>query len=130
VRPEQIVDIKQMGEKTAESIAKFFNEPENLDTLDTIRSLGITISNPDYEVGGKETFLLDGLTFVITGTLPRPRSEIEGLIESNGGHVSGSVSKKTDYVVFGKEPGSKLVKARSLEIKTISYNELLKMLAR
>jgi DNA ligase (NAD+) len=130
VGPEQIVNIKQMGEKIAVSIAKFFNEPENMDTLDTISSLGITISNPDYEGGKKEALLLDGLTFVITGTLPGPRSEIEGLIESNGGHVSGSVSKKTDYVVLGKEPGSKLGKARSLEIKTISYNELLKMLAR
>ncbi|UCF87235.1 MAG: NAD-dependent DNA ligase LigA, partial [Nitrospiraceae bacterium] len=130
VRPEKIVKIKQMGEKIAESVEKFFNEPENLDTLDTIRSLGITISNPDYQEKEKEARLLDGLTFVITGTLPRSRNEIEGRIEGKGGRVSGSVSKRTDYLVVGKEPGSKLDKAKKLGIKAISYNELLKMLAR
>ncbi|RJQ44710.1 MAG: NAD-dependent DNA ligase LigA, partial [Nitrospiraceae bacterium] len=70
---------------------------------------------------------LEGLTFVLTGTLKKPRPEVEELIERMGGHASGSVSKKTDYLVVGEEPGSKLQKAESLGVKVISYDELMKM---
>lgn len=127
VKPERIVEIKQMGEKIADSIAKFFCDPENLRTLETLKSLGLKISNPDFERKKAEKRLLDGLTFVITGTLPESREEVEEFIESMGGHASGSVSKGTDYVVVGEEPGSKLKKAKTLGVKTISYQELLKM---
>ncbi len=128
VKPDRIIRIKQMGEKIAESVSRFFNDPENLITLDTLKSLGLKISNPDYEVESPEGRPLEGLTFVITGTLPRPRREVEELIEGMGGHASSAVSKSTDYVVAGEAPGSKLRKAQALGIKTISYEELLRII--
>lgn len=127
IKPERITEIRQMGEKIAESISRFFNDPENLRTLETLKSLGLKITNPDYEEGVK-TRPLDGLTFVITGTLPRPRKEVEELIESMGGHASGSVSSSTDYLIVGESPGSKLKKAETLGVKRISYEEFLKMI--
>jgi len=128
VTPESIMEIKQMGEKIARSVSDFFNDPENLHTLNRLKSLGLKITNPDFE--GKETMekALEGLTFVITGILPKPRNEVEDLIESLGGHASSSVSKSTDYLVAGEEPGSKLQKAKAFGVKTISYNELLKII--
>jgi DNA ligase (NAD+) len=130
IKPEKILNIKQMGEKIATSISKFFNDPENLRTLETLKSLGLEISNPDFERKKVERRPLDGLTFVITGTLPEPRKDVEELIESMGGHASGSVSKNTDYLIVGEDPGSKLKKAESLGVKTISYEEFLKMIKR
>jgi DNA ligase (NAD+) len=127
IKPEKIIEIKQMGEKIADSIARFFNDPENLRTLETLKSMGIKITNPDYEVREKGRRPLEGLTFVITGTLSRPRKEVEEFIESMGGHASSSVSKNTDYLVLGESPGSKLKKAQSLGVKTISYDELMNM---
>ena len=129
VEPERIMGIKQMGEKIAGSISRFFNDPENIHTLDTlVKEMGVEITNPDFikEKEGKRR--LDGLTFVITGTLPKPRDEVEQLIESMGGHASGSVSKKTNYLVAGVEPGSKYQKAQSLGTRIISYEELLKLI--
>ena len=69
------------------------------------------------------------MTFVISGTLPTSRKEVEDLIESSGGHASSAVSKGTDYLIVGTSPGSKLEKAKSLGIKTLSYNDLLRVLA-
>ena len=129
IQPERITDIRQMGEKIARSISDFFNDPENLKTLKTlIKSLGLKISNPDFETKKKEKLPFDGLTFVITGTLPKPRNEVESIIESLGGHASSSISKSTDYLIAGEEPGSKLRKAEALGVKRISYDELLKII--
>ncbi|MEE8328469.1 MAG: NAD-dependent DNA ligase LigA [Thermodesulfovibrionia bacterium] len=135
VKPETIKNIKQMGEKTAFSIARFFDDPENLNTLKTLKSAGLSISNPDFvgttrfredKKAGKRP--LDGLTFVITGTLPRQRKEVEEHIESMGGHISGLISKNTDYLVVGENPGSKLKKAKTLGVKTDSYEGLLQII--
>ncbi len=104
-----------------------FNDSENLRTLKSLKSAGLEISNPEFRGNSAEKRLFDGLTFVITGSLPRPREEVEELIESMGGHASGSVSKNTDYLVLGEDPGSKLKKAKSLGVKTVSYSGLLKM---
>lgn len=128
INKHDIIAIKQMGEKTADAIAHFFNDPENLRTLDGLKKIGFNITNPDLESSGEGKRPLEGLTFVVTGTLPKPRKEVEDLIESMGGHASGSVSKKTDYVVLGESPGSKLEKARSLDISTITYEELLNLI--
>jgi len=128
ISPERITDIKQMGEKTATSISRFFNDPENLKTLDILLKYGLEISNPDYK--GEEVrkeLPLKGLTFVITGTLPRPRKEVQDMIEEMGGRASGSVTSNTDYLIVGESPGSKLEKARSLGVKTITYEEFLRM---
>ncbi len=131
VTPERIMEIKQMGEKLADSISRFFGEKENLRTLEVLKKLGIAISNPDYEGGRKkEKGRLDGITIVITGTLSRPRIEIEELIENLGGHVAGSVSSKTTYVLAGEQAGSKLEKSRKLGIKVIDEKEFNKLVGR
>jgi len=130
VQPERIMQIRQMGEKTARSVSDFFDDTENLHTLKTLQSLGLQIINPDFEGKrtGKEKKPLQGQTIIITGTLPIPREEVEERIERLGGHASSSVSKNTDYVIIGENPGSKLQKARSLGVKIISYDEFLKLI--
>jgi len=128
IKPERIMEIRQMGEKIAQSVANFFNDPENLRTIERLKTLGLKITNPDFKGRKKEKRPLDGLTFVITGSLPKPRKEVEDMIENLGGHTSSSVSRSTDYLVVGEEPGSKLQKARSLGVKTVSHEELLKII--
>ena len=127
VKPEKIIEIKQMGEKIASSISIFFNDEKNIKTLDTLMKLGLEIRNRDYVSGKKEAKALENLTIVITGTLPKPRKEVSDLIERGGGHVSSTISGSTDYLLVGEEPGSKLEKAKSLGVKTITYNEFLKL---
>lgn len=129
IAPERIMEIKQIGATIAHSVSDFFNNEKNIKTLKELKKLGLVIDNPDFEGEKKKKGPFEGLTFVITGTLPKPRKEIEDLIERHGGHVASSVSKNTSYLVAGEEPGSKLEKARSLKIKIISYDELLKLLA-
>ncbi len=128
VRKESILGIKQAGEKIAASVAAFFNDQKNLDLLNSIKKLGMNLSNPDFAVEKKGDLLFSGMTFVITGALPRPRKEIEDLIENNGGHAASAVSAKTDYLVTGEDAGSKLDKAKKLGVKTISYEALLNMI--
>ncbi|MEK7331836.1 MAG: NAD-dependent DNA ligase LigA, partial [Nitrospirota bacterium] len=128
VKPERIMQIKQMGEKIASSLFMFFNDQKNIDLLNSMVKLGMKITNPDFKSAEKGEMPLEGLTFVITGTMPKSRKEIEGLIEANGGHASSAISASTSYLVVGEDPGSKLGKAKSLGVKAISYNELLKMI--
>ncbi len=130
IRPERIIEVRQMGEKIAGSLSDFFNDPENLRTLKALTSLGLHVTNPDFETGKREKKPFEGLTFIITGTLPRPRQEVENMIENLGGHAASSVSRNTDYLVVGEEPGSKLKKAEAFGVKRISYDELLKMIGK
>lgn len=128
VEKDRILEIKQIGEKIAESVSDFFQRKENIDAIEEMKRLGLKIENPDYEGKVKEKRTpLSGLTFVITGRLPEERSKVEEWIESLGGRASSSVSKKTDYLIVGEEPGSKLEKAKALGVKTISYEELKKL---
>jgi DNA ligase (NAD+) len=124
----ELASIKQMGEKSATSVALFFNDPENIKTLRKLRKLGLTLSNPDYQGGRGGEGALEGLTFVITGTLPVPREEVKEQIEASGGRAAGSVSKSTDYLVAGEEPGSKFEKARELGIEVIDYKGFKRLL--
>lgn len=128
VTPERIMQIKQMGEKIASSLSAFFNDEKNIKTLESLKSLGLKITNPDFMSEKKGEAPLEGLTFVITGTMPKSRKEVEDLIGANGGHAASAVSASTSYLVVGEDPGSKLGKAKTLGVKTISYNELLKMI--
>jgi len=128
IKAEQIASIKHMGEKTAESVSKFFNESQNLNVLTKLETLGFKMLNPDFEAETTGERRLAGLTFVITGTLSMPRKDLEELIEKNGGHVSKSVSNKTSYLLLGDSPGSKLKKAESLGINMLSSDDLLKMI--
>ncbi len=128
VTPERIMKIKQMGEKIASSLSAFFKDEKNIMTLETLKSLGLKVENPDFVSGEKRERPLEGLTFVITGTLPKSRKEVEEMIEANGGHASSAVSASTGYLIAGEEPGSKLQKAKAWGIKTISYDALVKMI--
>ncbi len=129
ISPDKLSSIPQIGDKIARAVSEFFNDKENINTLETLKKLGLSITNPDYEGDRKPLKRpLEGLTFVITGTLPRPRKEVEEMIEAAGGHASSSVSKSTSYLVVGEAPGSKLEKARSLGVKTITYDDLMEML--
>ncbi len=128
VEPDRILEIKQMGDTLADSIAGFFSEKENLQTLETLKKLGLKLENPDYAGGGKkEKGIFDGMTFVITGTLSRPREEFEAMIEKNGGRAASSVSKRTNYVLAGSEAGSKLTKAKELGVKVLDEETFEKM---
>lgn len=128
ISPEQIIQIKQMGEKISSSLATFFADEKNLRTLDLMISLGLDIKNPDFAAGIDQELPLKGLSFVVTGTLPKPRKEVEEMIEQHGGHPSSALSAKTDFLIIGEEPGSKLGKAKALGVRTISYPELLKLI--
>jgi len=125
---EELYEVEEVGPRVAEAILEFFREKRNLAVLEKLRKAGLQFEQKKVrKVGGK----LAGRQFVLTGTLPHySREEAARLIEEAGGRVVGSVSKKTDYVVVGSDPGSKLDKARALGVKTIDEAELLRLLAR
>jgi DNA ligase (NAD+) len=128
VKQDRIEGIRQMGEKIAISVSEFFSDEKNLDTLNKLKELGLKIENPDFALQDKGALPLNGMTFVITGTMPAARDQVEALIEKHGGHASSAISKSTNYLIAGDKPGSKLDKAKSLGVKVISYNDLLKMI--
>ena len=102
-------------------MCSFFAEPRNIETIERLKNYGVNVEEPRTE---KESTLLTNKTFVITGTLENyTRPEATQLIESLGGKVSGSVSKKTDYVVVGEDPGSKYDKAVQLGITILKEAE-------
>ncbi len=123
---EELIDIDDFGSISAIAVTEYFSRAETRVLIDKLRDCGVKMTeNAPKTRGG----LLDGLTFVITGVLPTmKREEAAELIVQNGGKVTDSVSKKTDYLVVGSDAGSKLTKAQALGIKTIEENELLDML--
>jgi DNA ligase (NAD+) len=123
----ELLEVEEVGPKVAESILEFFAEARNREVIGKLRKAGLQFEQAKVR---KPAGHLAGKQFVLTGTLPRySRDEAKGMIEEAGGRVIGSVSKKTDYVVVGADPGSKLEKARSLGVKTIEESELLKLLS-
>ena len=128
---EELQQVKDVGPVVAMSIRQFFSERHNLEVIRKLRDPGTGVRWEEHE-GEPERVagVLAGKTFVLTGTLPgMAREEARELIESRGGKVSGSVSKKTDYVVAGEDPGSKLARARELGV-TILDEDGLRELAR
>jgi DNA ligase (NAD+) len=122
---EGLEAVNEVGPKVAEAILEFFSVKKNRQLVESLRKRGVEMTAEKRVVGTA----LAGLTFVLTGTLPTlTRDEAKARIESAGGKVSGSVSKKTDYVVAGEEAGSKLDKANSLGVKVIDEAALLQML--
>ena len=121
---EELKDIDDIGDKIAGSIYEYFHNEDNRLLIDTLHEIGL---NMDYlkEENSNSTFT--DKTFVITGTLSKGRDEIKEKIESVGGKVTDSVSKKTDYLVLGDNPGSKYDKAQALGIKIIKEDELNSM---
>ena len=122
---DELTSIEDIGATTAGCIAEFFNDENNRKLIKDMLECGVVMEADGGTAGDK----LKGLTFVITGTLPTlGRNEAAKLIEDNGGKVSGSVSKKTAYVVAGEAAGSKLTKAQELGIVIIDENTLLSMI--
>jgi DNA ligase (NAD+) len=122
---DELTRINDVGPKVAQAIREFFDNKRNLDLVERLRKAGLTFAAEKRVRGSK----LEGLTFVLTGTLPSlTREDAKERIESAGGKVSGSVSKKTNYVVAGEEAGSKLDKATSLGVTVLDEAELLELL--
>lgn len=122
---EALLQVNDVGPVVAESVRQFFAEPHNLEVIAELRRLGV-----HWEEGAsRQSGALSGKTFVLTGTLPTlSRDEARERIEAAGGKVSGSVSKKTDFVVAGAEAGSKLTKAQELGIALLDEAGLLDLL--
>ena len=122
---EELLEVEDIGEIIADNILEYFQDEENLKEIDRLFEAGVVINESNIVIGEK----LKGLTFVLTGTLPNyTRPEMSELIEKNGGKVASSVSKNTSFVLAGEEAGSKLDKAKTLGVKIINENEMLKML--
>ena len=118
--------IREIGPVVAQSIVDFFSNKENIDVIKKLKRAGVKTEGEGLPVKGNK---LAGLTFVITGTLDNyTRDEITDVIKKNGGKVTESVSKNTDYLICGREPGSKLDKARALGIKIIAEDEFKKLI--
>ena len=123
--PEDLQEVNEVGPRIAESIAEFFSIAANRKLVDRLRDAGLTLRGKKKERGTK----LAGKTFVLTGTLAHfTRDEAKRMIEDSGGKVTGSVSKKTDYVVAGADAGSKLDKAKDLGVNVIDEGEMGKLL--
>jgi DNA ligase (NAD+) len=126
---ERLAQIEGIGPERAESIHQYFQSKQGKKLIDDLRSLGVKLTEeikPKAKKGG-----LAGKTFVVTGTLEKySREEIEDLIKQHGGKATGSVSKKTDYVVAGEKAGSKLEKAHELGVKVLSEGEFEKLIGK
>ena len=125
---EELEAIDQIGPVMAESIYRYFRDARYLGVLDALLQAGVKPEPPvRAKVGGK----LEGKTIVVTGTLEHlTRQQIQQVIKDEGGKASSSVSKRTDFVLTGKDPGSKLAKARDLGVDVIDEEEFLRMLGR
>jgi DNA ligase (NAD+) len=118
---EELQQVQEVGPRIAKSIVEFFAEPKNRELVEELRAAGVTLKGKKKQRGTK----LAGKTFVLTGTLANySRDEAKKMIEDAGGKVTGSVSKKTDYVVAGEDAGSKLEKAKELGVPVINEDEM------
>jgi DNA ligase (NAD+) len=123
---EELERVEEVGPRISEAILEFFGRAKNRDLVEHLRAAGVDMTAEKKQ----RSTQLAGLTFVLTGTLPTlTREEAKARIEAAGGKVSGSVSKKTSYVVAGEEAGSKLDKARELKVPVLDEAGLVKMLA-
>jgi DNA ligase (NAD+) len=122
---EELVAVNEVGPKVAEAIVEFFANEKNRELVSALQAAGVEMAAEKKVVGTA----LAGLTFVLTGTLPTlTREAAKERIEAAGGKVSGSVSKKTSYVVAGEEAGSKLATAEKLGVAVLDEAGLLEML--
>ena len=120
--------IEGVGPNIAQSIVDWFSRQTNRTLLEKLKRVYVwpTEASTTYEQKGKQNFV--GMTFVITGTVAGyTRDEVKKLIEENGGKVTDSISKNTSYLLVGEQPGSKLEKARKLEIPVLDFQELMKL---
>jgi DNA ligase (NAD+) len=121
---EELQNVNEVGPRIAESIVEFFGIAANRKLVERLREAGLTLTGLKKQRGTK----LAGKMFVLTGTLAHlTRDEAKKMIEDAGGKVTGSVSKKTDYLVAGTDAGSKLDKAKELGVKVVDENEMEKL---
>ncbi|RMG67085.1 MAG: NAD-dependent DNA ligase LigA, partial [Calditrichaeota bacterium] len=126
---DELAAIPGIGFKTAQSIRSFFDNPENQKVIEKLRRAGVRFEAPEEEEKAALDERFAGKTFVFTGTLSRfTRDEAARLVEERGGKVSNSVSRKTDYLVVGADPGSKLQKAQQLGVQILNEEEFYRML--
>ena len=124
---DELIKIPEIGEKMAESIVTFFKQEQTKKLLKRLKDAGVNMQEDTPREGKKP---LENLTFVLTGTLEKySRSQAKEIIENLGGRVSSSVSKKTDYVVLGRDPGSKYDRAVQLGVKIIDEKEFERLIA-
>jgi DNA ligase (NAD+) len=129
-RADDLVQIDGIGPSVAESVAEWFARPINKSVIKKLKAAGVWPQGGQSSVSSKQSDKLTGLTFVITGTLPTfSRDDAKEFIESHGGKVTDSVSKKTSYLVLGEAPGSKYEKAKSLGVKIVGEEELKKLVS-
>lgn len=122
---EDLIQVEDVGPKVAESIVFFFKQPENVNLMNKLKKAGLNFTSKEEKRGEKP---LAGLIFVLTGKLVTlTREEAAEMIEKKGGKISSSVSSKTNYVVVGDSPGSKLNRAQSLGVSAIDEKEFLKL---
>lgn len=122
---EELMSVREVGPRVAGSIRTFFDNAQNRDVIARLLAAGVTPESEEKRIGGR----FSGKTFVFTGALTKfTRDGAKEMVEREGGHAAGSVSKKTDFVVAGAEAGSKLEKARSLGVTVIDEDQFLRML--
>ena len=123
---DELVSVQDVGDIVAKCVLEFFHEEKVLDTIDELLKLGV---NPSFEEQVIVESSFNGKTVVVTGTLKNySRGDIKAKLEALGAKVSGSVSKKTDYVIAGEEAGSKLTKAQDLGVTVLTEEEFEKMI--
>lgn len=123
---EQLTNVSDIGDAIAESVVTYFSEPDNVQEIDALRSVGVCLVG---EAPSQTSQSFAGMTFVFTGELTTvTRREAEEMVEARGGKASGSVSKKTSYLVAGESAGSKLTKARELGVAIISEEDFRAMI--
>ena len=125
---DELEAVPEIGPRTAESIVKFFQENENRKVIEKLKAAGVNMASAvEIDTEADERFA--GKTFVLTGALQSmSRQQGEEEIKKRGGKSSGSVSKNTDYVIVGENPGSKYNKAKELNVATLTEEEFLTML--
>ena len=126
---EALLAVDDVGPVVALSLRTFFDQPSQRDMVRQLRELGLHWQESEPQAS-RESLALNGLTLVLTGTLPTlSRDEAKALLEAQGAKVAGSVSKKTSYVVAGAEAGSKLEKAQALGVAVLDEAGLMALLA-
>jgi DNA ligase (NAD+) len=125
---DDLQQIARIGPSVAESVAEWFSRPVNKNVIKKLKTAGVWPQGGTWAAKSRASDALEGKTFVITGTLPTwSRDDAKEFIESHGGKVTDSVSKKTSYLVLGEAPGSKYEKAKSLGVKILGEEELKKL---
>ena len=119
--PDRLIEINDIGEVVAKNISTFFSDKKVINKIKTMQDLGVNISHEEQISSSNE---FQDMSFVITGKFSKfSRNELKGIIESKGGKVSGSISSKTNYLVLGEDPGSKLEKAQKLKIDILTEDD-------